>query len=253
MNKDKIEITTYPSVSIQKDTAENLVNKILELVKKNESSLLLLSGGSVVNVYSEMSEMFPKEVNLSGLVVGLIDERNVEADSPESNENKIFKSGLITTLKEQGANFIGILLNHIDEKNKREDFIEVRSNQYKCLFLESESVLGIFGVGSDGHTAGILPMNDGSKFHELFQAENYLVSYAVDPEDSSNKHVDRITLSVTAIEKIDNVVLYAKGDTKLKPLYQFVENDPIKTNLFPVKSLRNIQGNIEIITDQEIV
>lgn len=253
MNKDKVKVTTYSTETLEREAAENIITKISELVAKNNTCLLLLSGGSLVNVYQQMASNFPDDLKLDGLVVALVDERNVKHDSPDSNEVQIFKSGLLTKLKDAGASFIGILLEQVNVMNKREDFIEVRNNQYKCLFLESEAILGVFGVGTDGHTAGILPMDDEFKFRELFMAENYLISYSVHPLDSVNEYRHRITLSVTAIKQITDIVVYAKGKEKLKSIYMLMEKESGLINEHPVEALKLITGSIEVITDQEIV
>ena len=46
MNKEKIIITRFESETLEQEVAQNLVDKIVELVKKNKQSLLLLSGGA---------------------------------------------------------------------------------------------------------------------------------------------------------------------------------------------------------------
>ena len=73
----------------------------------------------------------------------------------------------------------------------------------KQEFEKADYKVGLFGVGTDGHTAGILPESGA------INSENLAYSY-------DTPTFSRITMTPKAIEQLDEAVVWAQGEDKWK-------------------------------------
>jgi 6-phosphogluconolactonase/glucosamine-6-phosphate isomerase/deaminase len=168
-----------------------LANLILEKLKLGQKVLWLVPGGSALNV----AVMAAKEISAKphhNLSVTLTDERYGEIGHPSSNWQQLQDQGFL--LKE--AKLIPVL----DGKS----FIDTAknfSNNLKKALEEADYSIGLFGIGPDGHTAGILPHSQAVSSTEL------AVAY-----DAGN--FKRITVTPLAISCLNEGVVFAKGEAK---------------------------------------
>jgi 6-phosphogluconolactonase/glucosamine-6-phosphate isomerase/deaminase len=88
-----------------------------------------------------------------------------------------------------------------DIETTAKDFASVLSEQIK----KADYAIGLFGMGADGHTAGILPNSPA------VNAEGYASFY-------STPQFGRVTMTFDAIKNLDEAVLYAVGEAKHKML-----------------------------------
>jgi 6-phosphogluconolactonase/glucosamine-6-phosphate isomerase/deaminase len=96
------------------------------------------------------------------------------------------------------------------------------------LIAEMVSVnyrLGFFGIGADGHTAGILPGSPAC------QAPTFAMGY-------ETGEFTRITMTYPAIEKLDEAVVYAVGQSKWPVLDQLELDLPIEQQ--PAQILKKV-------------
>lgn len=71
------------------------------------------------------------------------------------------------------------------------------------------------GIGTDGHTAGVLPFPDNEEFFRstFLDTEQFAVAYTVSPD--TNPHTERITTSLVYLASyVSGAVLFAKGGDK---------------------------------------
>jgi 6-phosphogluconolactonase len=75
-------------------------------------------------------------------------------------------------------------------------------------------IVGIFGIGTDGHTAGILPESPAVKVKD-----SLLTSY-------EGPDFYRITVTPAFIERVNAAILYAKGEEKARVLRTLLQDEP---------------------------
>jgi 6-phosphogluconolactonase/glucosamine-6-phosphate isomerase/deaminase len=97
--------------------------------------------------------------------------------------------------------------------------------------------IGLFGMGMDGHTAGILPNSPAVSSSTLvrgYDAGRFL----------------RITITPAAIRMLHEAVLYAVGVEKRQPLLDLVTTE-LSIAAQPAQALKSSQ-KLHIFTDQHI-
>lgn len=173
--------------------------------------LLLLSGGSVIPSVVESTSK-GCEACLSMQHIGLADERFVDQKSADS---------ILESYRRAGLDLQKDMYSHVEPVFETSDQLEKVTREYEDWLIESMGVVdrsvGIFGIGVDGHTAGIKPMSDANTFTELFLAGSLVASYEADD-------YQRLTVTGRMIEQLDKAYLYA-GTGKANILKEFIETD----------------------------
>ncbi len=187
--------------------AEDAATSIAEHLSAGERVLLLLSGGSGIKIALGVQSRLAG-LSLSNLYVTLADERFGELDGANENWRQLLDAGL--TL--DGAS----LYRPLDGKNIDETTDNFNNWLSQNLSL-ADYKIGIFGIGSDNHTAGIKPNSQPT------DTKNYAYSYTGDD-------FDRITISNLTIVKLDKIVAQASGADKLEAIEKlFADDYPINT------------------------
>src|SRR5690606_33493720 len=96
-----------------------------------------------------------------------------------------------------------------------EDLITITKKYSDILKQELDKAdykIGLFGIGSDGHTAGILPHSPALTSHAFAHA------YEASP-------FVRITMTPKAIELLDEAVVFAQGETKWPVIRSLLHED----------------------------
>ena len=180
-------------------TADSLSSIIQRHLDKKESVVWLISGGSA----AEIAVLASKKLrNVRYLSVALVDERYGPPHHSDSNELLLSKSGFATkTFK-----LVPVLTGNPPAKTR-----ESYESRIKDLFNRSDYKIALLGIGPDGHTAGILP-------HSEAVESKCLVSYYETPE------YNRLTLTPKALLELDEVVVYALGESKRQAIEQLGDN-----------------------------
>ena len=203
-------------------TAEMAIAPLASKIKSclnNGPTLWLLSGGS--NIHISVAVMSRIDADLSrNLTVALADERFGPYNHPDSNWAQLMDAGfdakytrLIETLKPDSTDLI----------NTVSSFSEVLSEAMD----EADFLIGQLGMGSDGHTAGILPHSDAAK-----ETEELVVGYESSP-------FLRITASFTALRRLGSVFLIATGEDKREQLEKLVNQD-IPLEVQPAQIIKQV-------------
>lgn len=195
------------------ETAEYVADLLNAKLTQGQNVLWLVSGGSAILLEVEIAKRI---VDASRLVVALIDERFGPVGHPDSNWQKLIEAGFV--LKE--TKLLPVLKGN-DVKQTAIDFEKVFKNELDL----AQYKLGIFGIGEDGHTAGILPESLSIEATSLvyhYQSETY----------------NRITLTPVAIKMLDEAVLFAVGENKKLILQKFTTNVSIKD--MPAQILKEV-------------
>ncbi len=194
-NRPMTQPEFHTSASPEKEATAYLAETLKHELVGGKKVLWLLSGGSAVLVAQKTAEAL-QGIDMSNLTVTLIDERYGDVGHTDSNWTKLQNAGFFLP----GAMLHPVLTGESKETTSKQFavFLEnaLRENEYK---------IGLFGIGIDGHTAGILP-------HSPAVADTRLVvGYTTETHE-------RITTTPALIRELDEAVVYAAGDEKKQTL-----------------------------------
>ena len=181
------------------EAADFVASAIWRELESGKHVLFFLTGGSSISVGLKISDILKTKVVpnlLKNLTITLTDERYGPIDHFNSNFFQLTEKGF--SLPQ--AKVIPILID--EDKNITVEKFNQNLNEE---FTQAEYKIGLFGVGSDGHTAGILPESEA--IHSLNLAFGY-----------ETATFSRITMTFKAIEKLDEVIVWAQGKDKWKVL-----------------------------------
>lgn len=198
------------------EIANFVANLINDKLQQNLKVIWFVSGGSVVPLEILILKKINR-FNICNLIVTLADERFVAVDSVDSNWFKLKEEGFFM----DGVKMIPYLMG--------EDLISTVKNIEKKLKKEidnSDYKIGIFGIGTDGHTAGILPYTFAVLNNELLCAYD-------------TELYERITITPSTIKMLDEAIVYAVGKTKW-PVIEKLIFDDLSINEQPSQVLKKV-------------
>jgi len=205
------QIYTFPSASVVQESTQFISKKIMDALLTHEHTLILLSGGSAIEMYKALFEVLPKNLGLHKTTWAVIDERRVALDDQNSNEGALRSHGIVREIEDRHGVFLSMINGRAQDN-------------YERAFAQADYIFAFVGIGEDGHTAGWLPTQSQEKFHDLYEQPVSLISYDVDAKDSKNSHRARITLSSLYMKKITQIIIYVTGEKKYSALERFIEN-----------------------------
>ena len=202
------------------DMADFTVSAIKSQLQSGKRVLLFLAGGSAISVEIKIAEILRNNGDqnlLKNLTVTLTDERYGELGHVDSNWQQLAEKGFILP----GAKLIPVL-NGEDRNITVEKFNKNLNEE----FTGAEYKIGLFGIGPDGHTAGILPESEATQSEDL--------AFGYDTATFS-----RITMTFKAIEKLDEVVVWAQGENKWWVIKDLMEKN-INLEKQPAQILKKV-------------
>jgi 6-phosphogluconolactonase/glucosamine-6-phosphate isomerase/deaminase len=206
--------------------AKFIADRLKSLLNEHRQVVWLVSGGSCVSVAVEARCVLGELGSGVSLHVVLIDERYGDIGHSNSNSEQLIQAGFDV----QGLTFHQMLLGEdIETTTKRYDVL------LSTLFEESDYTIGLFGMGADAHTSGLLPGNP------LMEDKHFVGRY-------DGPDFQRITTTPACIRSIDEAVLYAVGGNKW-PALAGLELDG-DANIEPVRVLKGISP-LNIFTDYQ--
>ena len=206
-----IQVTTYGTAE---KAALALAQEMSRYVREQATVpvLLLLSGGSALSVVRRLGTWD----DMSTLTIAVLDER-CDPTNRESNWAKIVETGWFSLATANGA-------AHIDTLTLVDDTIDTLAARFEeglaAWRTEHPSgiIVGLFGMGDDGHTAGIFPMpEDLEAFADCFQSDRLVVGYRA-PETATIPL--RVTVTLTGIRSFACGFAYVCGGQKRDNLYE---------------------------------
>lgn len=226
-------------------TAQAIAEQIQERAATTGSTVVLFSGGSAIKMYAEAFSLLPADLSLASFTFGLVDERRGEPGHADSNETQLRAAGVVAALEQKGAKFVPML-----SPTALADYTE--------LCRSAEYLIVLAGIGDDGHTLGWLPTHTPQKFHQLYDTPEVLSDYDVDPQDSNNPFIHRVTITLSVIRRAELVIAYATGEKKLSALQSLKNWSTTATprtqyNSLPVAALSETKNPVQIFTDQDVM
>lgn len=180
--------------------AKLLAERISADLKADKRVLWLIPGGSNIPISVKVMDMVRKDVApdlLNNLTLTLTDERYGPVGHPDSNWQQLKLSGLDLG----GVNSIPVLTGL-----SLEDTVGRFSKDIESAFVTAHVIIGQFGIGPDGHIAGILPRS------KAVTSEASVFSY-----DAPN--FMRITMTPKILTQISCAFAFAFGETKIEPIF----------------------------------
>lgn len=205
----------FRNISNPKPVAEYIAQQLIAALDNGKSVLWLVPGGSSIGIAVEVSKLLAGH-NLSKLSVSLTDERYGIVGHPDSNWKQ---------LADQGFSLPGAQLFPVITGKDRETTTTEYAATLVRLVENNEVRLGFFGIGPDGHTAGILPNTNAvteSSFAASYDAGNF----------------ERVTMTPAAISKLTEAVVYAVGEPKW-PVLDRLEAD-VELTEQPSQALKTV-------------
>lgn len=202
-----------------------LATTISSHLASGEKVLWILSGGSGGKVCAEVSKRLT--ASLDNLVTTLSDERYVPLNDPDENWKQLIDYGFsvpgATTYRPiQGK-------DRATTAHELGEFIEK-------AYSDADYKIGLFGIGADGHTAGIKPGTTA------VEADSWAT-------DFSGDDFERITMTFNAVKQLDEIVVQAMGADKAAILKQLL-NEDIDSKIQPAQVLKSVK-NSTLFTDYE--
>ncbi len=177
------------------DQAEKILfDDIQSALAKYKKVTWLISGGSNIQLAASIFNKFNSAALLK-LTIMLVDERFGSLGHRDSNYYQLQQAGIDFN---KVKNYPVIKSDNQDQV----ETVETYNNCVQKVFSESDFIIGQFGIGADGHTAGILPHSFATE-----PTQELVVGY--DAPD-----FNRITLSFEGIKKISMALIFAFGANK---------------------------------------
>jgi len=188
----------YVHVTDTKPVTKYLAETISSHLADGEKVLWILSGGSGGKVCAEVSKRLTGD--LSGLITTLSDERYVPLGDPDENWQQLIDYGFSVP----GAT----TYRPIQGKDRASTAADL-GQWLKTQYGQTDYKIGLFGMGTDGHTAGLKPGTTA-------------VTATGWATDFSGDDFERITMTFDAIKQLDEVVIQAMGADKTEILDTFI-------------------------------
>ncbi|MEI7688649.1 MAG: 6-phosphogluconolactonase [Candidatus Nomurabacteria bacterium] len=205
------------------DISQFVADSINLNLENKKNVLWLVSGGSAVLLEVLIAKKV-KNNNINRLSITLVDERYGQVDHIDSNWLKLKDAGFSV----EGAKIIPFLSGE-DIKKTVVDIKDILKDELD----KADYKIGIFGIGIDGHTAGILPNTKAVTEDDLICAYDTEI-------------YRRITITPRVIKSLDEAIVYSMGKSKW-PIIEKLKKD-ISITEMPAQILKKVP-KLTIFTD----
>ncbi len=195
-------------------TAGEALNELL-INNKNTPVLLMLSGGSAFSMLKYADDEGLSE----NLTISMLDER-FSGEPKINNFSQLQKLNFYERALKKHVNFI----NTLPRSGELMDDMKIRWQLALKNWVDKNlngKIFAIFGIGADGHTAGIFPYPDDATFFcKNFEKQHWLTGYSA---TGKNLYPQRITTTFTFFKKIDAAIVYVCGENKKQAFKKFIK------------------------------
>jgi len=206
------------------EAAKHVAATIDHELKQHRKVLWLVSGGSAIDIQVNVMSLLSKshERYIENLTILPVDERYGPFDHKDSNAAQLGQAGFNPT----PALWLDVLSDNLsfEQTVSRYDALA------KKLIEKSDYVVATLGLGTDGHTAGILPQSPAIK-EDMASVVGYIW-----------RDYKRMTISPTVFMRIDAAYVFAYGDKKQEALQRLFNNSESVSKL-PAKLLYDITNS----------
>jgi 6-phosphogluconolactonase/glucosamine-6-phosphate isomerase/deaminase len=200
----------------------------------------LFSGGSALKIIAGLEpRVFGKHIT-----IGVLDERYSSLPSI-SNFAQLLNFPQTEIADRLGAKFIDTRIQSNETQVELAVRFERELRQWHELYQNGQ-VIVTQGMGTDGHTAGILPYPENpDRFEQLFEAHSWVISYNA---AGKNPFPHRITTTITFLRDIvDRCVAFSTGPEKREVIGRVLAETG-ELNVTPARVLRAMR-DVSLYTD----
>jgi 6-phosphogluconolactonase/glucosamine-6-phosphate isomerase/deaminase len=203
------------------DSPEQGITDLTERLKSelaaDKKMLWLVCGGSNIGAEVKIMKAIPADLS-QNLTVALTDERYGEVGHGDSNWQQLMDAGFDI----KAGKALPVLTG-----KPLEQTIADYADLARQLFEKNDLAIALFGIGGDGHIAGILPDSPASREGAALAAGYDSPPYT------------RLTLTFPALKQIDVGYAMSFGDSKQAAL-QRLENEEIELAEQPSQVLKQL-------------
>lgn len=202
----------YVKITTSTIVIDHVVKTLSSHLRSGEHVAWFISGGSAIELEVRIAQALQTH-GTSRLHVGLVDERYGPVGHKDEN--------YIQLMNAHFPFFVHRVLSGESAAKTAKAF----GTQTKQALDRADFSLGIFGIGTDGHTAGIKPHSPAITSSEpalYYEWEDY----------------QRITITPPLIHQLDEVIIYAMGSDKADTLHSLLHEDVAITDQ-PAQLLKN--------------
>lgn len=232
-----MDITIVSKQEIPKVAADTVSQLLMKF--KNVPVLLLLSGGSSFEMYNYVDTS-----NLSHkTTIGMLDER-YSFEKDVNNFALLEKTEFYKKAEKQKVEFINTFPTMLETQEDLAVRFEEMLRDWRKQ-NHNGKIISVVGIGSDGHTSGIMPIpEDKEKFVNMFESDNWVVGY--NTEDRIPLP-ERVTTTITFLKnEIDYAFVYISDEKKKDVLEKVLEKEkPIHE--IPGRIINHMK-NVQVIT-----
>lgn len=196
---------------------EALGNRLLKEIKAHQRVLWLVPGGSNITAAAEIMAGLPDELT-ERLAILLTDERYGLPGHKDSNYKQLHDAGF----DRKQAVFMPVIVEGLSLAETVQHYEELVGR----ALGHAEVVIGQFGIGADGHIAGILPRSPAST------AGSLVSGYESPP-------YQRITLTFEALTQLDAAYAFVFGKDK-QPALERLQTTALSLQEQPSQILKHL-------------
>ena len=197
------------------ELGQKMADALTSALEAHDRVIWLVSGGSNITISVDAMRRLD-DVLTQKLVIMQTDERFVPLDSDDCNWRQLHNAGCDTKY--------AAVFPVLAEGESRDETVARYGETVLREFIAADYIIGQFGVGSDGHIAGIKPSSPASTSNELvcgYQGEDF----------------ERVTLTFPALQQVDEAFAFVFGDAKRPVLERLLDDMPSLAE-FPAGVLR---------------
>lgn len=204
-------------ISELSDGIEPLRDRLLKELADGLQVLWLVPGGSNIPLTVAVMAQLPDEYT-GNLTIMLTDERYGPLGHADSNAHQLDETGFLP----KEATVIPVLYDGLE----LDETIRRYADNFREQAAKAGIIIGQFGMGADGHIAGVLPGSPAVASADL------AVGY-----DAPN--FTRVALTPKALGMVTAGYLFALGDDK-RPALQRLQREPTPLDEQPVQILKQL-------------
>ncbi|MET3037680.1 6-phosphogluconolactonase [Chryseobacterium sp. NRRL B-14859] len=233
-----MNITVFEDLDIlYKKAADTFAELSEKAIRKKDRFVVALSGGSSPKAIFSLlaTQEYAEKIEWNKVYFFWVDERWVPLDDEKSNARMTFE-----TLLDK----VPVNKDHIFPMYKEGILPEEYAKEYEQQIRTILGNEGIFdfillGMGDDGHTASLFPGEE-----VLNEQEKWVDAYYLKPQK-----MYRITLTAPLINKAENILIVAFGESKKHALNE-VLNGEYNPKLYPLQLIDKKEG-LQFFTDEK--
>ncbi|MFP7655178.1 6-phosphogluconolactonase [Chryseobacterium proteolyticum] len=233
-----MNITIFEDLDkLYEKAANTFVDLSKKSIEKNDKFVVALSGGSSPKAIFNLlaTPGYAEKIEWNKVYFFWVDERWVPLDDDKSNAKMTFEALLSKIPVNKDQVFPMYKEGIAPEEYAKEYEQQIR----KVLGPDGIFDFILLGMGDDGHTASLFPGEN-----VLDEKEKWVSAYYLKPQE-----MFRITLTAPLINKADNILVVAFGESKRHALNEII-NGEYNPKLYPMQLIEKKAG-FQFFTDEK--